>query len=550
MLTRWWTRLVQSISRLRRALSVGTGPRPPSPRLTALLATLPDWLAGLSTFVLRRMGPILTVVVVAVALLANQVIKGWWNWNELLTKPGIAPIFSQLRPPPRADPTKFAVVIADFDNDESREFRRVVMEGLKEIHGIQLLALEQPIPYAPSDTEDARAARQQITSKFLRQSAAQILIWGTVLRVGDARVLKLFWETEPAVRAGEPFTRHEFQHSLELPESLRNRLADVLGLIVTRFRCELDASARPIRAQELLGYISRVSRLIDPEDPHPLLDTHQRAQVADAQTDAYLALSNQMRSDLPIVGAMMSLEKLLHHTSQTDTPLDRASLEFDLGACAHVLGVSKAEPLKSVLFEKALMHLHVAQTLYSNEQTLSHWAVTQMLIAFVEHSRANAQPSSPLRLAYLSRSVAAAKAALNAHPRTGGLQEARWLTTIILGCSLMLIGNEQHDAASWREAAAVFTEATAQISIERWPSGWVFAQYDAAALAGLLWQSEHNVADLLDAQTRFRTLVNLPSGALSEQQRTQFRGWLDVVDRDLATHSKTSGSGFTNQRGF
>ena len=193
---------------------------------------------------------------------------------------------------------------------------------------------------------------------------------------------------------------------------MRNRFADVLGVIVTRFRCELDAGARPIRAQELLRYISRVDRLIDPEDPHPLLDTHQRAQVADAQTDAYLALSNQTRSELPIVSAMMSLEKLLHHTSRTDTPLDRASLEFDLGA-------------------------------------------------------ANAQLSPPLRLAYLSRSVAAAKAALNAYPRTGALQEARWLT-----------------------------------------------------------------------------------GALSEQQRTQFRGWLDVVDRDLATHSKTSGSGFTNQRGF
>lgn len=550
MLTRWRTRLAQAINRLRRGLSVRTGDRPPSPRLTALLATLPDWLASLGTFVLRRTGPILTVIVVALALLTNQVIKVWWNWNELLTKPGVAPSFSQLRRLPRADPTKFAVVVADFDNDESREFRRVVMEGLKEIEGIQILALERPIPYAPSDTEDARAERQQITSKVLRQSAAQILVWGTVLRIGDARVLKLFWETEPAVAASEPFTRHEFQHSLELPESLRNRLADVLGLVVARFRCELDAGARPIRAQELLRYISRVDRLIHPEDLHPLLDTHQRAQVADAQTDAYLALSNRMKSDLPIVSAMMSLEKLLQHTSQTDSPLDQASLEFDLGACAHVLGFWKAEPLKSILFEKALMHLQVAQTLYSNVQTLSHWAVTHMLIAFVEHSRANAQLSPPLRLAYLSHSVAAAKAALNVYPRTGAFQEPRWLTTIILGCSLMLIGNEQHDAASWREAAAVFMEATAQISFERWPSGWVFAQYDAAALAGRLWQTEHNVADLLNAETRFRTLVNLPPGALSETQRTQFRGWLEVVDRDLAAHSKTPGLGFTNQRWF
>jgi len=352
------------------------------------------------------------------------------------------------------------------------------------------------------------------------------------------------------VPVGEPFTRHEFQHSLELPESLRNQLAAVLGLIVTRFRYELDAGTRPIRAQELLRYISRVDRLIDPDDPHPLLDPHQRAEVVNAQTDAYLALANRMKSDLPIVGAMMRLQKLSLRTSQTETPLDRASLEFDLGACAYVLASLKTEPLKSVLFDKALMHFQIALTVYSNEQASSHLAAMHMAIAFVEHERAKAQLSPPLRLAFLSHSVAAAKAALNAYPRTGGIQEARWLTTIILGCSLMLIGNEQHDAASWREAAAVFTEATAQISIKRWPSGWIFAQYDAAALAGTLWQTEHNVADLLDAETGFRKLVNLPSGALSEKQRAQFRGLLDVTDRDLVAVSKAPDPGFTNQHGF
>ena len=288
----------------------------PSPRLTALLGTLPEGLAGFATFALRRFGPVLTVVLLGAAFLGKETVKGWWTWTELLSKPGVTSLLTQLRTPPRADSTQFAVLVADFENDASGEFRHVVLEGLKEIHGIQILALERTIPYDPSDTEDARAARQRATSKALHQSAAQVLIWGTVLRIGEDRILKLFWETEPAVPVGEPFTRHEFQHSLELPESLRNRLADVLGLIVTRFRYELDVGARPFRAQELLRYISRVDGLIDPQDPHPLLDAHRRTLVAEAQTDAYLVLSTRMRSDAPIVGAMMRLEKLLNSTSR------------------------------------------------------------------------------------------------------------------------------------------------------------------------------------------------------------------------------------------
>ena len=221
-------------------------------------------------------------------------------------------------------------------------------------------------------------------------------------------------------------------------------------------------------------------------------------------------------------------------------------MEFDLGACAFALASWEKEPFKSVLFDKALTHLEAAQYAYRGTQATARWAAAHALIALAAHSMANIRLPPPLQLAYLSRSVAAAKTALSAYPNTQPFQGPRWLTSIILGCSLMLIGNEQHDPDSWAAAAAAFGETTTPIALKNWPNGWMFAQYDAAALDWQLWQTRHNAADIRDAQTRIRALANLPPGSLEEKRRTYFRDWLDTVNREWATYSQPPAAGFAD----
>lgn len=96
MATRLRTYLIQGIGLISRAFSLPASKDRPSPRLTALFGTLPEGLAGVATFVLRRFGPVLTIVLLGAVLLGKETVKDWWTWTELLSKPGVASVLTQL----------------------------------------------------------------------------------------------------------------------------------------------------------------------------------------------------------------------------------------------------------------------------------------------------------------------------------------------------------------------------------------------------------------------------------------------------------------------
>jgi hypothetical protein len=82
----------------------------------------------------------LGIVVFIILLLA---FGSWWQWDKVRQLPGIKNVLALLSREslPKADPKRFAVVVAHIEDDQDREFEKIIIEALKEFDG-----REQPGP--------------------------------------------------------------------------------------------------------------------------------------------------------------------------------------------------------------------------------------------------------------------------------------------------------------------------------------------------------------------------------------------------------------------
>lgn len=108
------------------------------------------------------------------------VILVWSNWDKAQTFPGVKQIATWISRPsiPKADPSRYAVVVALFENDEDRQQQRLVISALSEFKGIQVLTLERKISLHGADADAAERMGHQAAKEYLQGSGAEALRWG------------------------------------------------------------------------------------------------------------------------------------------------------------------------------------------------------------------------------------------------------------------------------------------------------------------------------------------------------------------------------------
>jgi hypothetical protein len=496
---------------------------------------VPDWVVQGIEFTGRRFGRFATRAAIAVGLLGSAGFGLWWNWHDIVTRPGVARLLLPGgKPTPQADPTRFAVIVADFDDDDG-SYLHVIVEGLREIRGIQVLALGSKIPSDLSDTKEAQLQTRRAVDTAFEHTHAQILLWGRVLRAGSTRVLKLYYEPGPGLVLNDPSDRYTFSSSgsLELPDAMKQRLALVVSLIVSRVRAQIDVNSHAMTTEELERYAARVRSLADTEGPQSLLDVRLKVTMAVALADSDIMLSAQTRSLLWIADALLRLNRLLSNVDKSRDPADWGDLQYTRSICswwlAAVLSHSGQEGAAEQDRNEAIKSMREALTAFTLERTPMQWAAANMgLAAYLKDVGVKAHDDPVV----LGEAATLAKAALIVYtPECRPL--FHWFAQITFAEALSRRGWERQDTTELHEALMAYDDLTRPFYLERLPGGWANAQSSRAETLIQLSVLEKNVQMMEDAGTAARSVVAANSKWITPDQRHRASEDVKYVDKVL-----------------
>jgi hypothetical protein len=161
---------------------------------------------------------------------------------------------------PKADAHRFAIALAHLTHDDRHQLERLIIECLRDVPGVQILRFDQTISTDGSEPEASEREGHNIARAFLRESSADVLIWGTVLSHDGRTAPRLYWTTaDSSTRSRQPYIPENFQ----LPEMFWDDLAAILKLLVVTQSGELFARRGQNIVRELEPFTEKVRNLLE-----------------------------------------------------------------------------------------------------------------------------------------------------------------------------------------------------------------------------------------------------------------------------------------------
>ena len=138
--------------------------------------------------------PRLAIVVFLLLLVAAG---SWWQWDRVRQLPGIETIVKWVSQDslPKADPKRFAVVLAHIEHDQNGEYERLITEALKEFEGIQLVKLDRVISLEGAYPQKKEDEGHKKAREYLQKIGGQVLIWGTLMNASGKTLPKIYLTT-------------------------------------------------------------------------------------------------------------------------------------------------------------------------------------------------------------------------------------------------------------------------------------------------------------------------------------------------------------------
>ena len=85
---------------------------------------------------------------IVIFIILLMTFGSWWQWDKVRQLPGIKNVVALVSREslPKADPNRFAVIVAHIEGDQGQEVEKLITETLNEFEGIQPLHLNRLIP--------------------------------------------------------------------------------------------------------------------------------------------------------------------------------------------------------------------------------------------------------------------------------------------------------------------------------------------------------------------------------------------------------------------
>ena len=430
----------------------------------------------------------------ALIILILLVWGGWWLWKNRADIIELASSFRRSKPLPTADPKRFSVGLAHLQDDKDRAVERELREALINFAAkldLEPLEFDRTI-YLRGQPEDAEEAGHKEARKFLKESGAQVLVWG---RVAGASSARLFWTSAAGGRHSE---RAYQPQAFELPDVHGRDLADILGLVVATQSAEFFAQEGRFIADQLSPFIGRVRRLAEaPIARHWNSDT--RARVAFALANAFNTYGEQTGKNESLAEAVAFYRQTLLFWTRERVPLDWAGTQNNLGNALARLGERESGTTR---LEEAVTAYRAALEEWTRERVPLLWATTQ-------NNLGNALQRLGERESGISRleeAVTAYRAALE--ERTRERVPLDWAATQNnLGSALQRLGERESGTSRLEEAVTAYQAALEEWTRERVPLDWAAAQNNLGNALRNLGERESGTTRLKEAVTAYRAAL-------------------------------------------
>jgi tetratricopeptide (TPR) repeat protein len=361
--------------------------------------------------------------------------------------------------------------------------------------GIQVLRASAAIHTDGSgDADDAISRGHAEARGWLVTMRASVMLWGKVLRVGNARVPVLYMTALREQGGGVGAGYRLSERDVRLPAELWGDLSDVVKLAVMAQYSE--AVEDPRAADKILPFIERVEALVGSGKLLEGWKPESRARVRRALGVAQ-AVYGWQKGDRAMLGrALATGEAALKDSSRETAPLDWAAAQVQVASL--LIAMSRHEPGVERLVEAVKRNRVALEELHRDLVPLD-WAGTQDSLGVALLSLGDRADGT----ARSEEAVVAFRQALL--ERTRERVPLDWATTQSnLGAALALLGGRENETARLEEAVVAFRQALLERTRERVPLGWAATQSDLGNALALLGKRESGTARLEEALVAFR----------------------------------------------
>lgn len=436
------------------------------------------------------------------------------HWKEVKTWPGVEFVVSYLtrRSVPKADPNRFSILVAHLENDNANnEHENLIIEGLNEFHGIQVLSLDRTIRLKGPIPEEMEKQGHGEARGYLERSGASVLIWGKVLPLSGKTALKLYWT--PAQENWQKWNRYDaprLENQLGLPELFWIDLAEILRLLVVASDGEFRTKEGHYVTRELPPFIARVRTLLEESTGRPGWNADARNATLAILADTLQVLGDQSGKNEPLEEAVAIWSKVLKERARDRAPHELATAQNNLGLALKTLGERESG---ISLLEEAVASFKEALKERTREKAPLDWAATQNNLGSA-FQRIGERESGTKRL---MEAVAAHREALK--ERTQLRVPLYWAQSQNnLGIALGCLGDREEGTAHLEEAVVAFREAMKEYTRERVPVKWAIAQNNLGNTLVLIGKRGTGTHHLKEAVAAFNEAL---------KERTRDRAPLD-----------------------
>lgn len=317
----------------------------------------------------RRPATIVFCIVVAA-------LTVWWHWDKVQHVPGLkqVAIWWYQQPLPKADPNRFAVAVTHLDNDDDRNFEKLIIEALKEFEGAQVLHVDRFIPLEGVYPKEMEKAGSKKAQGYLQETGAQVLIWGRVIKMSGRSLAKLYWTASEELGQSQAYGRYQPTQSNDLPSIFWEDLAEVLRLLIATQYRQFEVSHGKFAGSRLSAFIEKVRQVLKGSENRPGWDQETRGQTRLILANSLGILGDESGDRQPLDEAVQAYREALKEFPRETAPLKWAEVQNNLGVVLLMLGERDSG---TKYLEEAVQVYREALKESTRERVPLSWAMTQ-----------------------------------------------------------------------------------------------------------------------------------------------------------------------------
>ena len=388
----------------------------------------------------------------------------------------------------KADPKRFSVAIAHFENDKDEALEGDLKEALSNFDatlGVQPLEFDRLICLQGHTDEAAEALGKRKAHQYLAESRADVLIWGVVRDVEGKNVARVYLTASEVFRsAKKPFVPQPTEQAFDLPEDLRIDISDVLSLAIASQSAQFYGKGQYV-ADKLAPFIGKVQKLIQSNTG---LSGEALARVRVVLANGLSTVGQQSGNNEDLKEAIEEYRQALAQIDEGSSPLVWANAKYNLGVALVTLGERESGTKNLDAAVKVYQEALKKQT---REKMPQQWAATQNNLGIALESLGERESGDK----NLNAAVEAYEEALK--ERTRDKVPLDWaVTQNDLGNALLRLGERESGTKSLNAAVEAYREALKEFTRDKVPLDWAAIQNNLGSALETLGERESGTKSL------------------------------------------------------